>query len=547
MTVGIVTGAGRGMGAACAERMADMVDVLVLVDRDEASLATQADMLAAAGHAPRSSPSSSTSRIRDGSPASSARVAELGPLRAVAHAAGLSPTMADWREILTVNLIGTARLVEACRAAGVGGHRRRLLRVGGGVARPRPETFLPTPCSTIHWPTASSSRSARRSVPRSRIPAWPTPGANAACTGWSAGRPCAFGQVGARICSVTPGMIDTPMGRQEAEARDTSAMLVDMSPIHREGRPDEVAAGAVFLLSDEASFISGIDLPVDGGLVAAIRGGGVHCHEHVDMNVVNVKDLLDPELRPVLDAFELPAVRRRRRGRHAGGVLRLPGPLRRGDADRPRGPGDPPVPVRVHRAKDAEGLSPAIVTIHGGGYVIGSYDMDSPLLDRWCPNLGVVGVSVEYRLAPETQLPRTARGLLRSAALDLRQRGRARHRQGHASASTGSAPGAGWPPGWRCSPVIAARSRWPSCCSTAPCSTTASRRRPSGPTGSTCGAQGRTSSAGAPTSVRSTAPMKSRPTPQRRGRPTSPGSRPPASSSAPSTASATRTSTTPSG
>ena len=36
-----------------------------------------------------------------------------------------------------------------------------------------------------------------------------------------------------------------------------------------------MAAGAAFLLSDEASFISGIDLPVDGGLVAAIRGGGV--------------------------------------------------------------------------------------------------------------------------------------------------------------------------------------------------------------------------------------------------------------------------------
>jgi acetyl esterase/lipase len=61
--------------------------------------------------------------------------------------------------------------------------------------------------------------------------------------------------------------------------------------------------------------------------------------------------------------------------------------------------------VRVHRAKDAPGLLPAIVTIHGGGYVIGSYDMDSPLLERWCPALGVVGVSVEYRLAPETSYP----------------------------------------------------------------------------------------------------------------------------------------------
>ena len=55
--------------------------------------------------------------------------------------------------------------------------------------------------------------------------------------------------------------------------------------------------------------------------------------------------------------------------------------------------------------KMRQGLLPAIVTIHGGGYVIGSYDMDSPLLDRWCPGLGVVGVSVEYRLAPETPYP----------------------------------------------------------------------------------------------------------------------------------------------
>jgi NAD(P)-dependent dehydrogenase (short-subunit alcohol dehydrogenase family) len=44
MTVGIVTGAARGMGAACAARVADMVDVLLLVDRNESSLAAQADI-----------------------------------------------------------------------------------------------------------------------------------------------------------------------------------------------------------------------------------------------------------------------------------------------------------------------------------------------------------------------------------------------------------------------------------------------------------------------------------------------------------------------
>jgi acetyl esterase/lipase len=68
-------------------------------------------------------------------------------------------------------------------------------------------------------------------------------------------------------------------------------------------------------------------------------------------------------------------------------------------------PGDPEVPVRVHRAVGSEGLLPCVYSIHGGGYVIGSYSMDDSRFDHWCPELGVVGVSVEYRLAPETPYP----------------------------------------------------------------------------------------------------------------------------------------------
>ena len=78
-------------------------------------------MLAAAGHRAQLEPFVLDIKDADGIARLAARVSELGPLRAVAHAAGLSPTMADWREILTINLIGTAQLVESCRALAVPG------------------------------------------------------------------------------------------------------------------------------------------------------------------------------------------------------------------------------------------------------------------------------------------------------------------------------------------------------------------------------------------------------------------------------------------
>jgi acetyl esterase/lipase len=68
-------------------------------------------------------------------------------------------------------------------------------------------------------------------------------------------------------------------------------------------------------------------------------------------------------------------------------------------------PADPNIAVRVHRAKSAEGQLPCLYSMHGGGYVIGSYALDDGMFDELCPSLGIVGVSVEYRLAPGTPYP----------------------------------------------------------------------------------------------------------------------------------------------
>lgn len=68
-------------------------------------------------------------------------------------------------------------------------------------------------------------------------------------------------------------------------------------------------------------------------------------------------------------------------------------------------PGDAPVPVRVHRPEGADGALPCLYSMHGGGYVLGSNAMEDATFDALCPALGVVGVSVDYRLAPETAYP----------------------------------------------------------------------------------------------------------------------------------------------
>jgi acetyl esterase/lipase len=127
------------------------------------------------------------------------------------------------------------------------------------------------------------------------------------------------------------------------------------------------------------------------------------------MNAVDVKALLDPAAAEALANFPidlgslsdetLPAIR--------AAMAAAPKPPLSDRVERTdhEVPGSGGVVVRVHRPVGVTGDLPCVYWMHGGGLVLGTYAGDDARFDRWCQTLGCVGVSVEYRLAPEARYP----------------------------------------------------------------------------------------------------------------------------------------------
>ena len=200
------------------------------------------------------------------------RAQSLGPLRGIAHTAGISPTMASWRRIVEVDLVGTARLLRAFLPLAQRGTAAVCIASTAGHLAGTPlaaqVTALDDP---LHEDLIGRLAPVIHAAP-DEVRA----GIGYALAKYGVIRLCqreatAWGAVGARLVSLSPGIIRTPMGEQEFARQPMMATMVERTPLRRMGTPEEIAAAVDFLLGPAASFITGCDLLVDGGVTGALR------------------------------------------------------------------------------------------------------------------------------------------------------------------------------------------------------------------------------------------------------------------------------------
>jgi NAD(P)-dependent dehydrogenase (short-subunit alcohol dehydrogenase family) len=197
-----------------------------------------------------------------------AAVADRGGFRALTYVAGLSPSAAGFRAILRVNLMGAARVCEALLPlAGQGSATVLVSSLAAHGYHPAPDVI-----EVLRDPGAEDLADRLAAVMAEQaIPQLAYPLSKWGMNFYARRQAARWGERGARIVSLSPGLIATPMGALEFEKSPGKRAMYEKSPLRRECTMIEIADVAEFLVSPRASFISGTDILVDGGLNGALR------------------------------------------------------------------------------------------------------------------------------------------------------------------------------------------------------------------------------------------------------------------------------------
>lgn len=244
--IALVTGAGNGIGKAVARALAMEHAHVHVADVDGAAAVRAVGEIAEHGGSATAHEADVTLG-QDVKAVLRAIETGHGRLDVLVNNAGLNVradfrhlSEADWIKVRDVNLDGVVRLAR---------EGFELLRRSGHA-------------SLINIASIMGDHGMRQLVAYSA-----TKGAVMALTKGLAVEYAAFG---IRVNALCPGFVETALTARALKIPAFSKALIDKTPMRRFGRPEEIAAAAVFLASDEASFVTGAELVVDGGMTAQL-------------------------------------------------------------------------------------------------------------------------------------------------------------------------------------------------------------------------------------------------------------------------------------